>query len=110
MGSTTKNAFQHAQAIARAIKASEAGRAYDASGLTVLSGPEHERVTGFGKAPAIMWEEGPYEWAVTFTGWLGEQLGSLVTDAPTRDAYNALRADGFYLECSNSFTLAVYRA
>lgn len=103
-------AYQHAQAIAKAIKASSAGRAYDASGLTVLGGPEHERVTGFGVAPAIMWEEGPYEWAITFTGWLGERLGALLTDEPTRAAFNAMRADGLYLECSNSFTLAVYRA
>lgn len=104
------NAYQHAQAIAKGIKASSAGRAYDASGLTVISGPEHERITGYGAVPALMWEEGPYEWGVTFTGWTGEKLGALATDEPTREAYAAMRADGYYLECSNSFTVAVYRA
>ena len=105
-----KTAYQHAQAIAKAIKASEAGVAYGAENLTLLSGAEHRRVTGFGDAPAILWEEGPYEWGITFTGYVGEKLGELATDEATRTAYAAMRADGFYLECSNSFTLAVYRA
>jgi hypothetical protein len=76
----------------------------------VLSGAEHESAIGFGKVFAIMWEEGPYEWAIEFTGHLGERLGELSTDEPTRAAFAAMRADGWYFECSNGFTLAAYRA
>ena len=38
--------------------------------------------------------------------WLGE---GLATDAGVRAAYHAMRRDGYYSECSNSFTLGFYR-
>lgn len=101
-----KTAYQHAQAIGRALRASErAAAGGTGDGIHVLSGKRHAEVFGYGEAPAILWEEGPYEWAITFTGNLGSGYGEAV-----QAAYDALRADGFYLECSNSFTLAVYVA
>lgn len=45
--------------------------------------------------PAVMWEEGPYEWAVDVSG--GEKIDALVL----------AHENGFYLECVNSFTLIV---
>lgn len=103
-------AYQHLQAIAKAIKASEAGQAYGADNLVVWSAEQHRNWTGWAdaNAPAIVWEEGPYEWGYALTGYEGEKLGELETDAATREAYAAFRADGYYLECSNSFILAAY--
>lgn len=109
---TKKNAYQLAQALAKAIRESEIGEILDAKNLVVWSAAEHASFSGYEtSAPALCWEEGPYEWAVGLTGWEGERLSdeeNIPTDAATRKAYAALAENGYYAELTNSFVLAIY--
>lgn len=108
------SAYVLLQRLAKAISESEIGKAYGAAeGITVWGAAEHTRFSGHETtAPAICWEEGPYEWAVVFTGDEGRNLsseyGGCNTDDATRAAYKAVTDAGYYFELTNSFVLAVF--
>lgn len=110
------SAYVLLQRLAKAISESEIGKAYGAAeGITVWGAAEHTRFSGHETtAPAICWEEGPYEWAVVFTGDEGRNLsseyGGCNTDDATRAAYKAVTDAGYYFELTNSFVLAVFPA
>lgn len=70
-----------------------------------------------GDAPQIIWESGPLEWAICLTG--GESLASeelaeygarRARGASYDEVFERAGRAGFYFECDNSFTLAVYPA
>ena len=109
-------AYTHMQRLAKALRESEAGKAYGADqGCRMEAWPAWKTANWNGSnAPSIAWEEGPYEWAVSFSLNDGEKFGDsdgyqLDTDEATRKAYREMRNDGFFLECSTSWMVTAYR-
>lgn len=106
------NAYQHMQRIARTLREDELVQSYGEAGLDVWPASRRQQWDGE-SAPTMVWEEGPFEWAYEFAGTDGRKLGhelyGYTTTKATRDAVAALRADGFYLECVNSFMLSAHR-
>lgn len=89
-----------------ALKANEVTEIFSADDLLLF--PAGER----GDAPQIIWESGPFEWAYCITG--GESLtseegfGRGPRGEKFDEIFDRAKREGFYFECVNSYSLAVY--
>lgn len=102
------DAFGAAAIFFHALQRDELAQAYGTEDLRLWTAA---RATegGWGKAPSVVWEGGPFEWAIAapggdsidsdYRGGLGQGL---------KDALEIVRAAGFYFEAETSFMVGVY--
>lgn len=100
-------AAQAATRLYHALRANDIARAAGVDDLVVLT-------TG-AEAPTVVWESGPFEWAVCLTG--GDSLVASELDsyggkqeANLAQVLAEVEAAGLFFEPVNGFTLAAYRA
>jgi hypothetical protein len=102
-----------ARLLYNALRADRTAQAYGV--LDPSSGLKLAESNGYGKAPTLTWESGPYEWAINLSG--GDSIVASELDdygmppePRLKTALAKAREGGFYFECENSFTLSAYAA
>lgn len=105
------NRRQALQLLHKALRADPLAKAHGYEESAVLLGTNRALGILGTEALSIVWEGGPYEWAIALPG--GDSLDSdyrADLGSGIREALDLIRREGYYVEAANSYALSIYSA